>query len=75
MQYNLVMQKSKLHYENYTEFNRGYQLILPLNYEVLIPEDDSVRLLSQILEGLNYEKLYQAYSSTGRKPAVEPKIL
>lgn len=25
--------------------------------------------------GLNYEKLYKAYSSTGRKPAVEPKIL
>ena len=42
---------------------------------MLIPEDDSVRLLSHILEGLNYEKLYRAYSFTGRKPAVEPKIL
>ena len=50
-------------------------MVLPLNCEVLIPEDDSVRLLSQILEGLNYERLYRAYSSTGRKPAVEPKIL
>lgn len=27
------------------------------------------------MEGLNYKKLYKAYSSTGRKPAVEPKIL
>lgn len=69
------MQKPKLHTKNYTEFNGGYQLVLPLNYEVLIPEDDSVRLLSQILEGFNYKKLYQAYSSTGRKPAVEPRIL
>lgn len=50
-------------------------MVLPLNFEMLIPEDDSVRLLSHILEGLNYEKLYRAYSSTGRKPAVEPKIL
>lgn len=50
-------------------------MVLPLNFEMLIPEDDSVRLLSHILEGLNYEKLYKAYSSNGRKPAVEPKIL
>ena len=66
---------TKLYNKNYTEFNGRFQLILPLNYEVLIPKDDSVRLLSQILEGLNYEKLYRAYSSSGRKPAVEPKIL
>lgn len=42
---------------------------------MLIPEDDSVRLLSQILEGLNYTKLYKAYSSTGRKPAVDPRVM
>ena len=69
------MQLTKLHNKNYTELNGSYQLVLPLNLEVLIPEDDSVRLLSHILEGLNYETLYRAYSSTGRKPAVEPKIL
>lgn len=50
-------------------------MVLPLNFEMLIPADDSVRLLSHILEGLNYEKLHRAYSSTGRKPAVEPEIL
>ncbi|WP_420492551.1 transposase, partial [Candidatus Clostridium helianthi] len=27
------------------------------------------------LEGLDYTKLYKAYSSVGRKPAVEPKIM
>jgi len=42
---------------------------------MLIPVDDSVRLLSQKLEGLNYSKLYQAYSVKGRKPAVDPKIM
>ncbi|MFT8350889.1 transposase [Clostridium saccharoperbutylacetonicum] len=50
-------------------------LILPLNLENLIPEDDSVRLLSHILEGLDYSKLYKAYSSVGRKPTVDPKIM
>lgn len=74
LQYNLVMQ-TKSYNKNYTEFKRSYQLVLPFNFEVLIPEDDSVRLLSHILEGLNYEKLYQAYSSTGRKPKVEPVIM
>lgn len=69
------MQKTKSYSKNYTELNVRYQLVLPFNLEVLIPEDDSVRLLSHILEGLNYEALYRAYSSTGRKPAVEPKIL
>ena len=42
---------------------------------MLIPVDDSVRLLSQILEGLDYNKLYQAYSIKGRKPAVDPKTM
>ncbi|RJE48049.1 transposase [Dehalobacter sp. MCB1] len=69
------MRLNKLHNKKYTEYRDGYQLVLPFNFDVLIPEDDSVRLLSHILEGLNYTELYQAYSSTGRKPAVEPKIL
>ena len=69
------MLKNKLYYKNYTEFNDYYQLVLPLNLECLIPEDDSVRLLSHVLEGLDYRKLYKAYSSVGRKPAVDPKIM
>ncbi|GEQ23180.1 hypothetical protein CBU02nite_36860 [Clostridium butyricum] len=43
--------------------------------ENLMPENDSVRLLSHVLEGLDYRKLYKAYSSVGRKSAVEPKIM
>ena len=65
----------KLYTKDYNEFNDNFQLILPLNLENLIPEDDSVRLLSHVLEGLDYRKLYKAYSSVGRKPAVEPKIM
>ncbi|NRT71244.1 IS1182 family transposase [Clostridium beijerinckii] len=69
------MLKTKLHNKDYTEINDNFQLILPLNLENLIPSDDSVRLLSHVLEGLDYTKLYKAYSSVGRKPAVEPKIM
>ena len=69
------MQTNKTYYKNYTEFNDSYQLVLSLNLECLIPEDDSVRLLSHILEELDYTKLYKAYSSVGRKPAVDPKIM
>ena len=43
--------------------------------EGLIPEDDSVRLLSHELEGLEYGRLYKAYSLKGRKPAVDPKTM
>jgi transposase len=50
-------------------------LVLPIATEFLIPADDSVRLLSQLLEELDYTKLYRAYSHKGRNPAVSPKNL
>ena len=40
-----------------------------------IPADDSVRLLDQIIEEMNLDSLYRAYSDTGRKPATEPKTM
>ena len=64
-----------LHHKYYTEFGDSYQLVLPLSLEGLIPEDESVRLLSHELEELNYTLLYQAYSAKGRNPAVEPKTM
>lgn len=73
--YNFNMQKQNITNKNYTRFNDAYQLSLPLSCDALIPENDSVRLLSHILEGLDYKKLYMAYSKKGRKPAVEPKIM
>ncbi len=44
-------------------------------FDAIIPDDDSVTLLSHILEGLDYTKLYMAFSPRGRKPAVEPRIM
>ena len=67
---------SKIKYQkDYTEFNETYQLVLPLSLEGLVPDDDSVRLLSHELEELDYTLLYKAYSSKGRNPAVDPKTM
>jgi len=49
------MISNKLLQKNYTTNRKFYQLKLPLNIEVLIPEDDSLRLLSQFVEGLDYQ--------------------
>ncbi len=67
--------KHKITQPDYTLNQKMYQLVLPMPVEKIIPKDDSVRLLSQVLEELNYLNLYMAYSSKGRKPAVSPKIL
>ena len=74
--YNLNMTNKKIiTNKNYTKLDGSYQLSLPLSFDAVIPNDDSVRLLSHILEGLDYSKLYMAYSKRGRKPAVEPRIM
>ena len=67
------MSSNLKYHKNYTEFGEPYQLVLPLNLEGLVPDDDSVRLLSHELEELDYSLLYQAYSAKGRNPAVDPK--
>jgi Transposase and inactivated derivatives len=61
--------------KDYTKLDEPYQLVLPLSLERMIPEDDSVRLLSHLLEELDYTKLYQAYSFKGRKSALDPKLM
>lgn len=47
--------------KNYTLNEEGYQLKLPLNLEAIIPEDDSVRLLSQFVEEMDLTDLYSTY--------------
>lgn len=64
-----------LTHKNYTLKRADYQLMLPLNIKMLIPEDDSVRLLSRVMEDLDYTDLNKAYSRKGRKSAVSPKKL
>ena len=61
--------------QNKKAISQNYQLKLPIDLEIFIPEDDSVRLLSLMMEELDYKKLYEAYSPNGRNPTVPPKIL
>jgi len=69
------MRTTIIQQKKYSTGKGSYQLFLPLEYEVIIPENDSVRFLSQIMDELAYSELYAAYSQEGRKPATEPKIL
>lgn len=52
-----------------------HQIGLPIVTDFIIPEDDSVRLLFKVTEGLNYTKLYETYSTIGRNPAIAPETL
>ena len=66
---NLVTQEQfKIH-------EREGQLILAIDNEILLPENAPVRLTSAQLEGLDYTKLYRAYSVKGRKSKVDPRVL
>ena len=58
--------------KDYTQNAEGYQLKLPLNIETIIPEDDSVRLLSQFVEAMDLTDLYSTYE---RINSVSPRIL
>jgi transposase len=57
---------------NYSLNQSGYQLKLPLNIDTIIPENDSVRLLSQFVEGMDLTDLYSTYE---RINSVSPRTL
>lgn len=58
--------------KNYSLNQSGYQLKLPLDIETIIPEDDSVRLLSQFVEAMDLTDLYSTYE---RINSVSPRTL
>lgn len=58
--------------KDYTLIQSGYQLVLPLNLECIIPSDDKVRLLSQFVEELDLTDLYRTYERV-RKSSVTPR--
>ena len=51
---------------DYTVYGAGYQVCLPIHMEKIIPSDEPVRLLSAVLEELDYSKLAATYSRKGR---------
>jgi len=66
------MMKNQTIPKDYSKFPRNYQLKICSELDILIPCDESVRLLSEVMEGLDYTKLYRAYSHTGRKTKTSP---
>ena len=52
-----------------------HQIGFPIQATFIPKKNDSVRLLFEVTEGLNYRKLYETYSTLGRNPAVDPVIL
>ncbi|UZW12987.1 IS1182 family transposase [Clostridium pasteurianum] len=59
-------------HKNYTSNRGNYQLKLPLNIDYMIPDNDSVRLLSQFVEEMDLTDLYSTYSRI-RENKVTPR--
>ena len=60
---------------DYTQFESNYQLCLPLEMGIQLKQDDPVRLLSELLEALDYSKLIATYAKKGTNPALPPVIM
>ena len=71
----IELMKNKETQDQYNLTERHGQLVMTLNCEMMIPENDPVRLLNAQLEELDYRKLYEAYSSLGRKYAADPRVM
>lgn len=70
--YNLGVNKNKYHV-NYGMGKRNVQLKIDEMFaEKIIPADDSVRLLDEIMEEMDYTPLMRAYKRAGRRPATNP---
>ena len=62
------------HTKDYSLSSMNYQLKLPFELEVLIPDDDPVRLLSAFVEELELTDLYRSYGKI-KKDQVTPTVI
>lgn len=69
------MKISNLTQKDYTTRGNLYQLKLPLNIEYIIPKDDAVRLLSQVVEEMDLTELYQTYFRIRKNQATPRQML
>ena len=60
--YNSCVKIIKTTIKNYTTNEKCFQLQIPMNLDIIIPENDSVRLLSQFVEEMDLTCLYDTYS-------------
>lgn len=66
---------NKILQKNYTPANDFYQLKLPLNIDCIIPDNDSVRLLSQFVEEMNISDLLETYFRIRKNTATPRQML
>ena len=66
------MLTKKILQQNYTLNRKFYQLKLPFDIDCIIPENDSVRLLSQFVEEMDVTDLYSTYD---RINSLSPRTL
>ena len=66
------MQLNKILQGNYNLFSLNYQIKLPLNIELSIPDDDPVRLINAFVEEMNLSDLYATYERI-RKGQASPR--
>ena len=69
------MQKQNILHKNYTVNQSFYQLKLPLDIDCIIPDNDSVRLLSQFIEEMDLRDLYMTYSRIRGNQATPRQML
>ena len=65
----------QIYSKDYTLSQSGYQLVLPLNLDCIIPSDDKVRLLSQFVEELDLTDLYRTYDRVRKSSATPRQML
>ena len=66
--------KQKAKQVDYTLYEAGCQLKLPIETEKYIAADNPVRLVSAVVERMNIEKIERSYSRDGRNE-YPPRIL
>ena len=61
---------------HYRTLTRKVQLLIDESFaEKIIPADDSVRLLDEIVEEMDLSPLHRAYERHGRHPATAPSTM
>lgn len=59
--YNICVKKLNTTNKNYTTNEKCFQLQIPMHLNIIIPDNDSVRLLSQFVEEMDLTCLYETY--------------
>ena len=78
MAYNSCVKNLNKTQLDYTAFGAAYQLRLPLDIEIIIPKNDSVRLLDAVISSLDLSCLFSTYERIRRiqyPPSILLKVL